>query len=36
MISFASFDMQCSMQVFDHIERYFSLDMKEFHLFNIR
>jgi len=24
------------MQVFDHIERYFSLDMKEFHLFNNR
>jgi len=24
------------MQVFDHIERYFSLDMKEFRLFNIR
>jgi len=24
------------MQVFDHIERYFSLDMKDFHLFNNR
>jgi hypothetical protein len=28
MISFASFDIPASMQVFDHIERYFSLDME--------